>query len=289
MDYLKGVRNSLKNIRLTTFIKRIEAYQTSNMTLQAFVDIEGLEEMLEDTYEDYRALSKNIQEELKLANADQAEYDAESKTVIQTEKDVDAARTIIKLKLQEWSKDEEERRQKKDEEYILKFFQNQAATQAQLNHDIISQVIAAISTAYSVPVAPGDVNLSPTASQEPASQTNPVMESILKTLSTSQFAAVLVPNPTPLEVSSLTTASCSFPNTPSYQSKENIQTEEKETGTASLPHPPKKGDSLSDSPDGPDGYPDKKRFERNEIKENNSFVSKLENSAKLDGAEKITS
>ncbi len=84
--------------------------------------------------------------------------------MIQTEKDVDAARTIIKLKLQEWSKDEEERRQKKDEEYILKFFQNQAATQAQLNHDIISQVIAAISTAYSVPVAPGDVNLSPTAS-----------------------------------------------------------------------------------------------------------------------------
>jgi hypothetical protein len=159
---------------------------------------------------------------------------------------------------------------------ILKFLQqqaaNHAATQAQPNHDIISQVIAAI----------------PTASQEQASQTNTV-ELILKTLSTSQFAAVSVPNPIPPVVSSLTTESCSFPNTPSYQSKENIQTEEKETGTASLPHPPKKGDSLSDSPDGPDGYPNKKRFERNEIKENNSFVSKLENSAKLDGAEKITS
>jgi hypothetical protein len=41
------------------------------------------------------------------------------------------------------------------------------------------------------------------------------------------------------------------------------------------------------SPDGPEGYPDNKRFEKDEIKENNSFVLKIEYTAKLDGAKKI--
>ncbi|EFX79361.1 hypothetical protein DAPPUDRAFT_245045 [Daphnia pulex] len=225
--------------------------------------------------------SNQIQAEMYKEGVDQATIDADFDTMIQTMDEVIFAKImVIKNKRREWLEKDREKR-------ILQILQEQTATQAaiqaQFNRDIISQVIAAISTAYSVPVAPGDVNLSPTASQ------TKTVELILKTLTTSQFAAVSVPNPTPPVVSSLTTESCSFPNTSSYQSKENIQTEENETGTASLPHPPKKGDSLSDSPDGPDGYPDKKRFERNEIKENNSFVSKLENSAKLDGAEKITS
>jgi hypothetical protein len=60
-----------------------------------------------------------------------------------------------------------------------------------------------------------------------------------------------------------------------------------ETGTTSLPHPPKKGDSLSEFPDGPEGYPDNKRFEGDEIEENNSFVLKSEYTAELEGAEKI--
>jgi hypothetical protein len=84
------------------------------------------------------------------------------------------------------------------------------------------------------------------------------------TLRTSQLAAASIPDPIPPVKSSLTTESCCFSNFPSYQSKDNIQKEGTETGTTSLPHPPKKGDSLSESPDGPEGYPDNKRFEKDD-------------------------
>jgi hypothetical protein len=82
----KKARNSLKKVRLAHVINRIEAYKTSDI-----IDIEGLEDMLKGHYERYRTLSTNIQEEFKLANADQAEYDVESETVIQTENWFEAA------------------------------------------------------------------------------------------------------------------------------------------------------------------------------------------------------
>jgi hypothetical protein len=283
---------------LTRIINLAKAYKTTDMTLEGFIKVKKLEKKLDGFHKTYEIFSKRIQDEMYKEGVDQATIDADFNTMIQTMDEVIFAKIIfIKNKRREWLnklKDENQEEESDEEEWekdrektILNFFQQQAATHAQLTRDIISQVIAAISTAYSVPFAPGDVYLSPAASQ-----TNPVVELIPTTLATSQFAAVSVPNPIPPVVSSLTTESCSFPHTPSYQSKENFQTEEKEAGTASLPHPPKKGDPLSDSlplSDGPDGYPDKKRFERNEIKENNSFGYKLENSAKLDGAEKITS
>ncbi|EFX63008.1 hypothetical protein DAPPUDRAFT_269242 [Daphnia pulex] len=239
------------NQHITRIINLVETYKSTEMTLEAFIEVEKLEEKLDGFYKTYEIFSKRIQAEMYKEGVDQATIDADFDTMIQTMDEVIFAKImVIKNKRREWLEKDREKR-------ILQILQQQsatqAATQAQFNRDIISQVIATISTAYSVPVAPGDVNLSPTASQ------TKTVELILKTLTTSQFAAVSVPNPTPPVVSSLTTESCSFPNTSSYQSKENIQTEEKETGTASLPHPLKKGDSLSDSPDGPDGYPDKKR------------------------------
>ncbi|EFX83561.1 hypothetical protein DAPPUDRAFT_100137 [Daphnia pulex] len=204
---------------LTRIVKLAKAYKTTDMTLEAFNEVEKLEKKLDGFHKTYEIFSKRIQDAMYKEGVDQATIDADFDTIIQTMDEVNFAKIIgIKNKRREWLN-------KLEDEAILKFLQqqaaNHAATQAQLNHDIISQVSAAISTAYSVPVAPGDVNLSPTASQKQASQTNTV-ELILKTLITSQFAAVSVPNPTPPVMSSLTTESCSFPNTPSYQSKENI-------------------------------------------------------------------
>jgi hypothetical protein len=176
---------------------------------------------------------------------------------------------------------------------------NPTVNQDQLIRDIAIQGITAI---YSVPLfTPGAVNLSSTALQN-LNSLQPVIdlkdvtalrnlqfeiEPSESTLTTSQLAAASIPDPIPPVKSSPTTESCCFSNFPSYQSKENIQKEGTETGTTSLPHPPKKGDSLSEFPDGPEGYPDNKRFERDEIKENNSFFFKSEYTAELDGAEKI--
>jgi hypothetical protein len=118
-----------------------------------------------------------------------------------------------------------------------------------------------------VPFTLGAINLSPAAHQN-LDSLQPVIDpkdvaalrklqfSIKQpesTLTTSQFAAASIPDQISPVKSSLTTESCSFSNIPSCQSKENIQKEGTETGTTSLPHPPKKGDSLSESPEEKNG------------------------------------
>jgi hypothetical protein len=299
----KFARTIIKR-HLTRIINLAEAYETTVMTSEAFSEAEKLEKKLNGFHKTYEIFSIRILEEEDYIDEATFEADVNTmeqtadevraaRIIVKTRRREWSNAEEVKKREEEqrikneaeevkW-RNELEARRVKCEKIVLETKQlmaNQAANptvnQDQLIRDIVIQKITAI---YSVPVfTPGAVNRLPAAFQN-LNSLQPVIDlkdvAALRNLqfkiepsdlnlTTSQFAAAYIPDPIQPVKSSLATESCCVSNFPSYQSKENIQKEGMETGTTSLPHPPKKGDSLSESPDGPEGYPDNKRFEKDD-------------------------
>ncbi|KAI9557233.1 hypothetical protein GHT06_017056 [Daphnia sinensis] len=151
----KGSRTTVKG-HITKTINLINGLKTV-MTQEELNNLEILETKLIGYYETYKGFLNTIQDELNDADADQAEYDAETDITYQTQDDVLNANAVIKLKRREWlnmlkkkEKEEEERKQEQKEEErdkrILALIQQQVMNQATTTRDIITQVIAAIPT-----------------------------------------------------------------------------------------------------------------------------------------------
>jgi hypothetical protein len=256
------------------------------MTSEAFSEAEKLEKKLNGFHKTYEIFSIRILEEEDYIDEATFEADVNTmeqtadevraaRIIVKTRRREWSNAEEVKKREEEqrikneaeevkW-RNELEARRVKCEKIVLETKQlmaNQAANptvnQDQLIRDIAIQKITAI---YSVPVfTPGAVNRLPAAFQN-LNSLQPVIDlkdvAALRNLqfkiepsdlnlTTSQFAAAYIPDPIQPVKSSLATESCCVSNFPSYQSKENIQKEGMETGTTSLPHPPKKGDSLSE-------------------------------------------
>ncbi|EFX64645.1 hypothetical protein DAPPUDRAFT_266034 [Daphnia pulex] len=80
--------------------------------------LEVQETKLKGLYEVYKDISAKIDEELKVNDAAQEEFDKEQNITLQTQDEISAARAIIKQKRQQWldavkEKQEEEKEKKK--------------------------------------------------------------------------------------------------------------------------------------------------------------------------------
>jgi hypothetical protein len=79
----KFARTIIKR-HLTRIINLVETYKSTEMTLEAFIEVEKLEEKLDGFYKTYEIFSKRIQAEIYKEGEDLEEFNADITTRYQT-------------------------------------------------------------------------------------------------------------------------------------------------------------------------------------------------------------